>query len=197
LIDETNSIMAPSLPPNDKSGFRAPSRHITTHDEKGQSTFVSEQVVPSDTPWKEIAPGAFQSVPWGTTTSPAQMTNDADLKAYKAGEIVPSEVVTPYGTNVRMYDFAPGYETALHRTYSIDYGIVIHGTIEGQMDGGEVRVGKPGDIFIQRGTNHLWRNPSKTEWTRICYVIAVADPLVVGGKEIEAIPLGGSKAAKE
>jgi quercetin dioxygenase-like cupin family protein len=189
--------MAPSLLPNDKSGFRIPSRHITTHDEKGESTFVPEESVPSVTPWKEIAPGAFQAVPYGTTTSPAKMTNDADLKAYKAGQIVPSEVVTPYGTNVRMYDFAPGYETALHRTYSIDYGIVIHGTIEGVMDGGEVRVGKPGDVFIQRGTNHLWRNPSKTEWTRICYVIAVADPLVVGGKEIEAIPLSAQKEAVE
>jgi quercetin dioxygenase-like cupin family protein len=181
--------MAPSLLPNDESGFRAPSRHITTHDDKGRSVFVSEEVITSDSPWRELAPGAFQSVPYGTTTSPAQMTDDADLKAYKAGEIVPSEVVTPYGTNVRMYELAPGFETALHRTYSIDYGIVIHGTIEGQMDSGEIRVGKPGDIFIQRGTDHLWRNPSKTEWTRICYVIAVADPLVIGGKEIEAIPL--------
>jgi quercetin dioxygenase-like cupin family protein len=184
--------MAPSLLPGNTSGFRAPSRHVTTHDESGQSTFVPEEVVSSDSPWKEIAPGAYQSVPWGTTTSPAQMTDDADLKAYKEGKIVPNEVVTPYGTNARMYDFAPGFETALHRTYSIDYAIVIHGTIEAQMDNGEIRVGKPGDIFIQRGTNHLWRNPSKTEWTRIYFIVAVAEPLVVGGKEIEAIPLGDS-----
>ncbi|KAF2102657.1 cupin domain-containing protein [Rhizodiscina lignyota] len=189
--------MAPSLLPNDHSGYRAPSRFITTHDADGTSKFVPDHVVSPDAPWQEAAPGVFFYIPWGTTSSPAQMTDDADLKAYEAGKVVPNIIVTPNGTNVRIYDFAPGFESAMHRTYSIDYGIVIHGTIEGQMDGGEVRVGKPGDIFIQRGTNHLWRNPSKTEWTRICYFVAAAEPLVIGGKKIEAVKADNSSAVSE
>jgi quercetin dioxygenase-like cupin family protein len=196
LVAERKDKMAPSLLPDDKSGFRAPSRHITTHNENGVSTFLSEDVVSSDAPWEQIAPGVFQYVPWGTTSSPAQMTDDADVKAYTAGEIVPFNIVTPNGTNARMYDFAPGFESGMHRTYSIDFGIVIHGTIEGQMDGGELRVGKPGDIFVQRGTNHLWRNPSKTEWTRMCFFVAAAEPLVVGGKKIEAVKPDSSSAVK-
>jgi quercetin dioxygenase-like cupin family protein len=189
--------MAPSLSANNKSGFRAPSRHITTHDEKGVSKFVPEHVVSSDGSWTEIGPGVFQYVPWGTTTSPAQMNGDADLKAYTSGEVKTSQIVTPNGTNVRMLDFAPGFESAMHRTYSIDYGVVIHGTVEGQMDGGELRVGKPGDIFIQRGTNHLWRNPSKTEWTRMCFIVAAAEPLLVAGQKLTEVLSDNSSAVKE
>lgn len=189
--------MAPFLLPNDHSGFRAPVRHITTHDADGTSKFLPEHVVSPGMPWIEAAPTALFYVPWGTTTSPAQMTDDADLKTYTSGAIKPAEIVTPPGTNVRIYDFAPGFQSAMHRTYSIDYGIVIHGTIEGHMDGGEVRVGKPGDIYIQRGTNHLWRNPSKTEWTRMCFFVAAADPLVINGKEVEALKADHSSAVPD
>jgi quercetin dioxygenase-like cupin family protein len=181
------SDMAPSLLPNDRSGFRAPSRYITTHDDRGVSKFLPGHIVPSEAPWQELTPGFFHTVSWGTTTSPAQLTNDADVKAYTSGAIQPSEIVTENGTNILLLDMQPGFESALHRTASIDYGVVIHGTIESQMDSGEVRVGKPGDIFIQRGTNHLWRNPSKTEWTRMCFVVVAADPVIVGGKELEVI----------
>lgn len=114
------------------------------------------------------------------------MTDDADMKAYDSGMIKPSEAVTPNGTNVRFFDFAPGFESAMHRSHSIDYGVVIHGTIEGRMDSGEFRVGRPGDIFIQRGTNHVWRNPSKSEWTRMCFVVAAAEPVIVGGDKLKA-----------
>ncbi|TKA64872.1 hypothetical protein B0A55_11883 [Friedmanniomyces simplex] len=176
-----------SLLHNDKSGFRAPSRHITTHDEEGVSKFVPEQNVSADATWQEFSPEVFSSLLWGTTTSPALMTNDADLKAYTSGTIKPSEIVTKNGTNMRLFDFAPGFKSEMHRTDSVDCSIVILGTIENQVDGGEVRVGKPGDVFIQRGTKHLWRNPSETEWTRMCFFVVAADPLVVGGKELEAI----------
>jgi quercetin dioxygenase-like cupin family protein len=178
--------MAPLLP-NDKSGFRAPRYHVTTHDGKGVSKFLPNHVVSPKARWEELAPGMFHSLSWGTTTSPAQMTDDADVKAYNSGAIKSTEAVTPNGTTVRVFDFAPRFETALHRTCSIDYGVVIHGSIESHMDGGEVRVGKPGDIFIQRGTNHLWRNPSDTEWTRMCFVVVAADPLTIGGRDLEAL----------
>jgi quercetin dioxygenase-like cupin family protein len=174
------------LPPNNKSGFRAPSRHISTHDDKGISKFVPEHIVPVNAPWQDFGPN-FSSLLWATMTSPAQMTDEADLKAYTSGMVKPSEIVTKNGTNMRLFDFAPGFQSEMHRTDSIDYSIVILGTIESQVDGGEVRVGKPGDVFIQRGTNHQWRNPSKTEWTRMCFFVVAADQLVVAGEELEAI----------
>lgn len=171
---------------SNKSGFRAPSRHITTHDDKGVSKFVPENIVSVDAPWQELAPVAYSSLVWATTTSPALMTDEADLKAYTSGVIKPSDIVTKNGTNMRLFDFAPGFQSEMHRTDSIDYSIVIHGTVESQVDSGEVRVGKPGDVFVQRGTKHQWRNPSKTEWARMCFFVVAADPLVVGGKQLEA-----------
>jgi len=171
----------------DKSGYPTPSRHVTTHDEAGTSKFVAEQTVAAGTTWLDFTPEISSSLLYGTTTSPALMTNDADLKAYTSGTIQPYEIVTKNGTNMRLMDFAPGFKSDMHRTESIDYSIVLLGTIENELDGGEVRTGKPGDVFVQRGTNHLWRNPSATEWTRMCFFVVAAEPLTIGGKKVEAI----------
>ncbi|MFN4101062.1 MAG: cupin domain-containing protein [Pararhodobacter sp.] len=47
----------------------------------------------------------------------------------------------------------------MHRTESIDYGIVIEGEMVLVLDDGEA-VLKPGSVVIQRGTNHAWANRS-------------------------------------
>jgi quercetin dioxygenase-like cupin family protein len=176
-----------SLAPNDKSGFRAPSRHITTHDDKGASKFLPDQIVSSDAIWMEFSPEIFSTMLWGTTSSPAQISDEADVKAYTSGTLKPTDIVTPNGTNMRFFDFAPGFKSQMHRTDSIDFSVVLAGTIENEVESGETRVGKPGDVFVQRGTNHLWRNPSDTEWTRMCFFVVAADPVVVNGKVLEAI----------
>lgn len=52
-------------------------------------------------------------------------------------------------------------------------------------DGSETLVENAGDIVIQRGTMHAWRNPSKTEWTRFMAVVVDAAPVIVDGKALE------------
>lgn len=47
----------------------------------------------------------------------------------------------------------------MHRTETIDYGIVLEGEITLVLDVGETVV-RAGDIVIQRGTNHGWANRS-------------------------------------
>jgi hypothetical protein len=47
----------------------------------------------------------------------------------------------------------------MHRTETIDYGIVLEGEITLIMDEGETVV-RAGDIVVQRGTNHGWSNRS-------------------------------------
>jgi quercetin dioxygenase-like cupin family protein len=47
----------------------------------------------------------------------------------------------------------------MHRTESIDYGIVLEGEIVLILDRGETTV-RAGDIVVQRGTNHAWSNRS-------------------------------------
>jgi hypothetical protein len=47
----------------------------------------------------------------------------------------------------------------MHRTETIDYGIMLEGELTLIMDIGETTV-RAGDIVIQRGTNHGWSNRS-------------------------------------
>lgn len=64
----------------------------------------------------------------------------------------------------------PGARHALmHRTETIDYGIVIEGELVLIMDEGETTV-RAGDIVIQRGTNHGWANRSDRN-CRIVFVL--------------------------
>ena len=57
----------------------------------------------------------------------------------------------------------------MHRTETIDYGIVIEGELVLIMDEGETTV-RAGDIVIQRGTNHGWANRSDAN-CRIVFVL--------------------------
>jgi uncharacterized cupin superfamily protein len=47
----------------------------------------------------------------------------------------------------------------MHRTETVDYGIVVSGEITLVLDKGEANL-KAGDVVIQRGTNHAWANRS-------------------------------------
>lgn len=47
----------------------------------------------------------------------------------------------------------------MHRTETVDYGIVIEGEIVLVLDDSEVEL-KTGNVVIQRGTNHAWANRS-------------------------------------
>lgn len=57
----------------------------------------------------------------------------------------------------------------MHRTETIDYGIVLEGEITLIMDEGET-VARAGDIIIQRGTNHGWANRGSVP-CRIAFIL--------------------------
>lgn len=57
----------------------------------------------------------------------------------------------------------------MHRTETIDYGIVLEGELVLIVDKGETTV-RAGDIVIQRGTNHAWANRS-TKNCRIAFIL--------------------------
>lgn len=57
----------------------------------------------------------------------------------------------------------------MHRTETIDYGIVLEGEITLIMDEGETIV-RAGDIVVQRGTNHGWANRTDRN-CRIAFVL--------------------------
>jgi hypothetical protein len=57
----------------------------------------------------------------------------------------------------------------MHRTETVDYGIVLEGEIVLIVDRDETLV-RAGDIVIQRGTNHAWANRSGRN-CRIAFIL--------------------------
>jgi mannose-6-phosphate isomerase-like protein (cupin superfamily) len=62
----------------------------------------------------------------------------------------------------------------MHKTKSVDYIIVLKGEVDMLLDNGEARGLKPGDVVIQRGTNHAWVNHG-TEPALLVAVLADAE----------------------
>lgn len=118
-----------------------------------------------------------------TTTFPADLNSDADIKDHEqkqaSGKL---GLVSSGGTVLRYVDFAPDYTCMMHRTQSVDYGIVVEGEIESVLDSGETQLMRRGDVMVQRATMHAWRNPSKTDWARMIFVLQDCKPLYIGGE---------------
>lgn len=88
------------------------------------------------------------------------------------------------GSVVRFVDIPPGASSPMHRTQTLDYGIVIFGEVELELDSGEKRTMKAGDTCIQRGTNHLWRN-NTDKWGRMAFVLLHSKEIVIDGKPLK------------
>jgi quercetin dioxygenase-like cupin family protein len=84
---------------------------------------------------------------------------------------------------LRFVDVPPHSISPMHRTVSLDYGVVLEGEFELVLDSGETRPMKRGDVAIQRGTNHAWKNVS-SGWGRMMYVLQESEPLTVAGKQL-------------
>ncbi|KAK3111090.1 hypothetical protein LTR53_014002 [Teratosphaeriaceae sp. CCFEE 6253] len=140
-----------------------------------------------------------------TTSFPPDLNADADVTAHDSkmeaagGKL---GLVSGGGTVLRYVDFAPGYMCMMHRTQSVDYGIVLEGSVVSVLDdGAEVHMGR-GDVMVQRATMHAWRNPSETEWARMIFCLQDSQPLFVAGKRFgedlgrgtEGIPASGNDA---
>ena len=83
------------------------------------------------------------------------------------------------GVLVRFTEMGPGAESPMHRTETIDVGVVIEGETWLLLDdGSETRVG-PGDAVVQRATNHAWVNRSDRSVRMIFVMIdgAITDEL--------------------
>lgn len=162
--------------------LRTPKRFITDHDEQGLAVFSTS--IPEELPSQTIENGDRFYLGYATTSYPADLRENADVAAYSSLLASPPGIVVPGGTVLRIVDVRPGGDSPMHRTVSLDYGVVLEGEIDLVLDSGEVRRMKRGDVSVQRGTNHLWRNGSKTEWARMLYVLQEATPVVIGGKAL-------------
>jgi hypothetical protein len=48
----------------------------------------------------------------------------------------------------------------MHKTPTLDYGVVLDGRVSLELDDGAIVELKAGDTFVQHGARHAWRNPN-------------------------------------
>ena len=153
-------------------------RIVTGHDAGGRAIFRSDEAFETT----EIPSGdaAFALI-WTTATVPADNNDATDGRARDAA------LTLHGGSVIRVVDMLPGRASPMHRTDSIDYGVVLSGEIELELDDGVKTVAGPGDIVVQRGTMHLWRNVSENTICRIVFVLTEAKPYIHDGRPLPEV----------
>ena len=125
---------------------------------------VREAMIPRERPWCSDTPSptttdigtlAFDEI-WVTEGMPVEIpatepeSTDRPIPRAAAAE----------RRDDPLHHMKPGATSPMHRTETLDVGIVLEGeTLLLLDDGSETRVG-PGDAVVQRGTNHAWENRS-------------------------------------
>lgn len=181
-------------------------RIITTHDPtSGRAVFsdaVGEQVsftgfpVPPGKPTTSDYALAYntstfpvQGLSPPTSTTPESKAN-LDIKNYQSQLSQPAPLNPPNGTSCTIIEAPPNSVVPMHRTATLDYGVIIDGTTELILDSGEKKVLKKGDVFVQRGTAHSWRNiTEKNDNAGVLRVFFVFQPIekvrLEGGKIVD------------
>ena len=139
-----------------------PRRVVTGHDQRGVSVFADDGPVPV----VRTAPdGALFYEVWGTGAMPAPIGPAEPDPTLSALTVPPA----PNGTKIRINEFPPGVVSPVHRTQSVDYGIVLDGEVVLVLDDSETTL-RAGDVAVQRGTSHRWEN--RTERTaRMAFIL--------------------------
>jgi quercetin dioxygenase-like cupin family protein len=128
----------------------APRRVVTGHANDGRSVVLGDGPAPVV---HDVGGGATFFEIWSTDATPAPIA---------PAEPEPTErplAVSPPadGTLVRVVVQEPGAVTPMHRTRTIDYGVVLEGATWLVLDDSEVEL-RAGDVVVQRGTDHRWEN---------------------------------------
>jgi quercetin dioxygenase-like cupin family protein len=128
-----------------------PRRVVTGHDASGTSVCASDGLVPA----AHTTPGGtlFYEL-WSTDATPAPIGAGRNDQAPTARVSVPP---ARNGTKLRINELPPGACSPMHRTQTVDYGIVLDGEVVLVLDDSET-VLRAGDVVVQRGTSHRWEN---------------------------------------
>jgi quercetin dioxygenase-like cupin family protein len=139
-----------------------PRRVVTGHDDRGVSVFTADGPVPV----ARTAPdGALFYEIWSTDAMPAPVAAAEPDPTLTSLTVPPA----PNGTKIRINEFPPGVVSPVHRTQSVDYGIVLDGEVVLVLDDSET-VLRAGDVAVQRATSHRWENRSGTT-ARMAFIL--------------------------
>ena len=175
-------------------------RVVTGHDKDGKSIILMDGQAPNVMEMASM-PGLALTDLWETTGAPASNEGDADAAArpvrleppkggalFRIVEFPPDTAWRGKATDAReAFDsiqagHAPDHSSAdpmMHKTNTVDYIVVLKGEIYAIVDKGETLL-RPGDVFIQRGTNHSWS-------------VRGNEPCIVAVVLVDAKPLAAAK----
>ena len=162
-------------------------RVVTGHDSDGKAVVISDAAFGGRA---NPAGTAVFTLLWTSATAPVDNDDDRD------GRDRDVDLTLPGGSVIRAVDMLPGTTAPMHRTSSLDYGIVVSGSIELLLDDGSATLIGQGGIVVQRGTIHSWRNPSADTTARMIFVLLDATPVTVDGEPLPdihpgSVPSGG------
>jgi quercetin dioxygenase-like cupin family protein len=141
-----------------------PRRIVTGHDDQGRSIVLSDGPTPTS---RDLPTGVTFHEIWSTGDTPAPI-DPAETSEPTDGPLrVPPAA---RGTIVHVIDMPPRSGAPMHRTRSIDYGIVLDGEVYLELDDGTETRLAAGDMVVQRGTAHGWSNRSDGV-TRMLFVM--------------------------
>jgi mannose-6-phosphate isomerase-like protein (cupin superfamily) len=156
-------------------------RVVTGHNAQGRAIVASNGPTPNVFPLLAVPGTVFYEL-WNSNASPALLDNASDPSAQplrlspgpqgsviRAVDIPPDSVQNQVSDENAAAVFAEIGEShagtgqanarhkLMHRTETLDYGIVTEGEVWLVLDEEEVQL-KRGDVVVQRGTNHAWSN---------------------------------------
>lgn len=177
---------------NEGQGFR---RIVTGHDEEGRAIILSD--APPTRVHLVGGPGGATFVEvWNTRETPAAIDRQSGEPAESGLVLAPPKGGTrirvidfpPEGDAIRRLTESEAAEKfgemggadaarskagaphpLMHRTQTLDYGIVLSGELTLVMERGETTA-RAGDIIIQRGTNHAWANRTAAH-CRVAFIL--------------------------
>lgn len=153
-------------------------RVVTGHNEAGKAVVISDETFASIPNPKGTA---LFTLVWTSAQCPVDNDDAAD------GRERDVDLTLPGGSVIRVVDMLPLTTAPMHRTNSLDYGIVISGAIELILDDGCTVLVEQGGIVVQRGTIHSWRNLSADTTARVAFVLIDAKPATAGGLPLPEI----------
>jgi len=129
-----------------------PRRIVTGHDASGRSVVLSDGPAPKSI---ELGPTWFHAA-WVTEGMPVALPAEEPEPTDRPVAVSPP----PNGVIAWFTETAPGAESPMHRTETVDVGVVLEGEAWLVLDDGSETLVRPGDAVIQRGTMHAWENRS-------------------------------------
>jgi mannose-6-phosphate isomerase-like protein (cupin superfamily) len=134
-----------------------PRRIVTGHDAEGRSVVLSDGPPPQHHEMRGPAIGAEFIEVWNSPQPVPALSSTVRREPNER----PFTIMPESGHLLRILDVQPlsagGRRTPIHRTATLDYVVVIEGELVAIIGATEV-VLRPGDVVVQRGTDHAWEN---------------------------------------